>query len=337
MSARDSVDSAAFGPVSLRTVPEESRRSSVTSTRSNDIHIELDLNDDKSPEESIGNEDTSSPLSSTDMPADVPLTRNRSARNSGKSKRLRDTLSDPHIDRFASELRLSGQKFELNLRALSMYYQSYGETIPVPTTLHSSEIPQPYRKLLFHEKYMTPRLSEFYEREVFLKPLMKKMVGRVLTRCVMLEIDGDSDDPNEMYVVEFGAIHIFLDNIPEVIHEDILAGKKPFGACLVDANIPNKCLPRSFFKIPCDNVLGTLFHVEEMGKSSEENEKLGKVLYGRMNILLNPEDKVMAEVVEILPPQSTIKVEIVPQSPRDMLTRRQSRGKRDNANNATTK
>jgi hypothetical protein len=311
----------------LKPVFEDSVSRSSNASAS-DLNVEvIDLTDEKCVDE-ISKSPTrdSAPVPLT-APSNGKIPRSRSARVNHKStKRLRDTLSDPNMDRFASELRESGQKFELNLRALSLYYQTSGQSVPIPTTVHSSEIPQPYRKLLFHEKYMTPRLSEFYEREVQLRPLMKNLADDVLTRCVCLEVEGDYSDPVELYVVEFGAIHIFLKNIPSVIHADILAGKKPFGACLVDADIPNKCLPRSFFRIPCDKVLGGLFKMDGLSDSPEENEKNGKVLYGRMNILLNPNDEVMAEVIEILPPQSTIKVEIVPHSPRDMLTRKESRG-----------
>ena len=94
--------------------------------------------------------------------------------------------------------------------------------------------------------------------------------------------------------VEFGAIAIHLEQFPEAAREAILENWSPLGTILADYRIEHFSNPQAFMRVPSDPLVkGAL----DLAGPHE--------LYGRRNVLLAPGERVLAEVVEILPPVDT--------------------------------
>jgi chorismate-pyruvate lyase len=92
--------------------------------------------------------------------------------------------------------------------------------------------------------------------------------------------------------VEYGAIKIVLDLFPNDAQQDILAEKRPLGHILHQHNIAHSSRPQSFLTVQSDDFIGNALRLN--GKHA---------LYGRRNTLVDPWDRPLAEIVEILPPQ----------------------------------
>ena len=90
--------------------------------------------------------------------------------------------------------------------------------------------------------------------------------------------------------VEFGAIGIHLDLLPEEAQALVIEGRVPFGAILERYEVPHSSHPRGFFRIAVDARLAEL-----LGATS------GQILFGRCNELRHGSGRVLADVVEVLP------------------------------------
>jgi hypothetical protein len=90
--------------------------------------------------------------------------------------------------------------------------------------------------------------------------------------------------------VEFGAIGIHLDLLPDEAQKLVLEGRVPFGAILVQCGVPHSSHPRGYFRISVDQRLAVL-----LGATS------GQMLFGRCNELRHVSGRVLADVVEVLP------------------------------------
>src|SRR5712692_1087648 len=98
---------------------------------------------------------------------------------------------------------------DLNLfYPLNEFYEQSGQPLPSVARVEAEEIPEPYRSLLVHESSMTLTLEKAYQRGVRLRVLKSALFGNVLSRQVVLVLDGDAT------VVEFGGIKIHLEHFP---------------------------------------------------------------------------------------------------------------------------
>ncbi|HYF37630.1 MAG TPA: hypothetical protein VD994_20180, partial [Prosthecobacter sp.] len=109
-------------------------------------------------------------------------------------------------------------------------------------------------------------------------------IGNYLVRASVLTRRNDGKP------VEFGAIGIHLDVLPEEAQQLVLEGRVPFGAILEKFQVPHSSHPRGFFRISVDARLAEL-----LGATS------GQILFGRCNELRHGNGKPMADVVEVLP------------------------------------
>lgn len=153
--------------------------------------------------------------------------------------------------------------------------------------IDAQSMPQPYRQLLAHQRDMTGTLSQFFGQELRLDVLEKQYRPPILARRVLLRLKSDQK------AVEYGAIRIHLEHYPESSQERILQGQEPLGAILNDLQIPYLSQPQRFIKIQETRFLSQYFDGSE-----------ADVLYGRCNILSTPDGKILAEIVEVLPPIS---------------------------------
>lgn len=144
-----------------------------------------------------------------------------------------------------------------------------------------SEVALPYRGLLCHERDMTSTLASFHDGEVKLEVLREER-GASYVREVVLRVSGK--------VVEFGVISIQLENFSEELREVILAGARPLGALLNESGMRYLSRPQGYLEI--EEEKGSLMFFESLGR---------KFQFGRYNVLLDDNERVLARIIEILP------------------------------------
>ena len=170
-------------------------------------------------------------------------------------------------------------------RPLLEFYQRAGEAAPDLLLIDSSEMPEPYRRLLVHDDDMTPTLEEFHGDRIHLRLLSREESEASYKREVVLEA-GEDNKP-----VEFGAIAIHLEQFPEQARALVLGESVPLGTILNEHAIRHESCPQAYFKVQSDPLITEAFGLD----ASTE-------LYGRCNIHRNLNGNHLAEIVEILPP-----------------------------------
>jgi chorismate-pyruvate lyase len=166
---------------------------------------------------------------------------------------------------------------------LEPYYRRLGLALPSTIKLAPDALPVPYQRLLAHSDDMTPTLEAFYARPLQLKVLSRDSWFDVYQREVVLGL-GAPPQP-----VEYGAISIHLQHLPPAARRLVIEGEEPFGRILEREALAHLSWPQAFFAVRSDPHL-----------SRHLGSPLGKVLYGRRNVLVNGHRRLLADVVEIL-------------------------------------
>jgi len=170
------------------------------------------------------------------------------------------------------------------LYPLNRFYAEAGRSLPLIHQISDAEIPEPYRRLLVHEDDMTPTLEAFHGEHAGLRVIARHLDGDILSRMVVLTLNGSARP------VEFGAILIYLNHFPPEAREAILACRRPLGTILTTHYIQHTSCPQAFFKVQSDALMNEALGLKESG-----------ALYGRRNMLFTPENRILADIVEILP------------------------------------
>lgn len=165
-----------------------------------------------------------------------------------------------------------------------IFFYGLGSTRPKTAFVDPAQLPDHERWLLAHDSDMTSRLREFHGSEIDLDVHARQRLGHYLVRASVLTRRKDG------IPVEFGAIGIHLDTLPDAARALVLAGRVPLGGILEKEKVPFTSHPAGFFRITIDSRLAEL-----LGATS------GQVLYGRCNQLCHPDGRVLADVVEVLP------------------------------------
>lgn len=165
-----------------------------------------------------------------------------------------------------------------------IFFYGIGSVRPRVTFVDGSDLAEQERALLVHDKDMTPRLREFHASEIDLDVAARARIGNYLVRASVLHRHTDG------MPVEFGAIGIHLDLLPEEAQKLVLEGLVPFGAILERYQVPHSSHPRGYFRVSVDQRLADL-----LGATS------GQILFGRCNELRHGSGRVLADVVEVLP------------------------------------
>lgn len=171
------------------------------------------------------------------------------------------------------------------LQPLSGIYSEMGLELPAMGLVTPDRVPEPYRGLLVHKNDMTPTLETACGGRLHLRVIRCTVSEGLMSRLVVLEMDG-SRKP-----VEVGAIRIHLDRLPESAWTPVLALHDPFGAILRDHRIEHTSQPGAYFEITPDALIAGALGTNGVKK-----------LYGRRNTIMDRTGRVLAEVVEILPP-----------------------------------
>lgn len=165
-----------------------------------------------------------------------------------------------------------------------IFFYGIGSNRPRVTFVEPDDLAEQERTLLVHQMDMTPRLRGFHGCEIDLNVAARARIGNYLVRASVLHRGSDG------MPVEFGAIGIHLDLLPEEAQELVLNGRVPFGAILEQFGVPHSSHPRGYFRIAVDARLAEL-----LGAVS------GQMLFGRCNELRHGSGRVLADVVEVLP------------------------------------
>ena len=166
---------------------------------------------------------------------------------------------------------------------LARFYRKSGVELPEIVPLDGSEVPGSAGKLLVHEGDMTSRLRAHHGADIGLRVCSSVHDAGDLYRLVVLFRE-DTEAP-----VEFGAIRIMLDKLPEPARVRIDAGKEPLGAILESEKVAFTSHPQSYFSYDSDAFISVLL-----------DAPVHASLYGRCNILATG-GETFAEIVEILP------------------------------------
>ncbi len=109
---------------------------------------------------------------------------------------------------------------------MNAFYTSNGRRIPEITPLTPRAIPQPYHKLLVHDRNMTSTLEAFHAGPVYIDPLNMVQDEEETSREVILR--RQSDDR----AVEYGASWVFHRHLPAEASKLIREAKVPLGTVL---------------------------------------------------------------------------------------------------------
>jgi chorismate-pyruvate lyase len=177
-------------------------------------------------------------------------------------------------------LDLAGPLADLHPDALTL--------MPDARSVSGDDVPAPYHDLLVHRSDMTSTLSRYHGSEIQLQVLQQSIDEFSILRAVILRRCRDNQP------VEYGAIRIFLKHFPDGAAATLLSGTTPLGTVLSEFNIPYVSNPLGFIRLHTSN---------EIAKSLEL-ETAGDVVYGRRNRHLTPAGDVLADILEILPPDN---------------------------------
>ena len=168
---------------------------------------------------------------------------------------------------------------------LNEFYDRAGVPLPSVVRVEGSEVPEPYRSLLVHDRDMTPTLTEYYQRTMQLRILKRVLTETVFAREIVLEVEGQGK------TAVYAAIKIYLDLFPPEAKRQVLEGKLPFGTVLQTQGMIHSSWPQAFLRVAADETINRALGIT--GHS---------VLYGRRSALLNTAQMPLAQVLEIVPP-----------------------------------
>jgi hypothetical protein len=157
--------------------------------------------------------------------------------------------------------------------------------LPPIDQVEGESVPAPYKTLLVHHNDMTSTLEQFHGQSIHLQVLRSEERGDFYSREVVLALD-TSETP-----VEFGAIKISLALFAPAARRLILEERFPLGHILKDCGVAYTSRPKAFLRVQSDEFMNQVFKLSA-----------GQILYGRRNTLADPQQRSLAEIVEILPP-----------------------------------
>ncbi len=181
---------------------------------------------------------------------------------------------------------LRGAQAEFALaHPLDEFYAKMGLPLPPLERVDGEVVPEPYKQLLVHHSDMTPTLEKFHQRDIHLRMLGRRKKGDHYFREVVLLLDG-TDQP-----VEFGAIKIHLNRFSARARRQILEELRPLGHIMRECGVKHSSRPKAYLRLASDRFINEALQLTG-----------ANVLYGRRNTLLDPNERPLAEIVEILPP-----------------------------------
>lgn len=172
------------------------------------------------------------------------------------------------------------------LHPLTLFRQNGSHPLPSFDVIEGHEVPEPYRSLLVHNGDMTSRLAAFHGGSIVLEVLHREHTPEAYRREVVLHME-EVGTP-----VEYGAIEIRLNAFEEHVRHEIVEAHLPLGGLLNQHRVSYRSRPKAFIRLEDDPLMDRLFGVD--GPTT---------FYGRCNVLLGPDDRELAHIVEVLRPE----------------------------------
>lgn len=172
------------------------------------------------------------------------------------------------------------------LHPLDVFYREAGRRLPWHEGVAPEAMPEPYRRLLVHNRDMTSTLELHHGGRIHLRVLSLGHDNQTLRREVVLCRDRDGAP------VEFGATLAWLGEFDEPWRSEIVASRRPLGGILNASGKAYISRPSAFLRLRPDEYLR-----ESLGLAGSPD------LYGRQNTLRTMEGRVIASILEILPPE----------------------------------
>ena len=171
------------------------------------------------------------------------------------------------------------------LYPLTRFCEHGGHPLPACEVIDGAAMPRPYRDLLVHQGDMTSRLEAFHRGEIVIEVLHHEHTADAYRREVVLRVEATG------LAVEYGAIEIELSAFEGELRKLILEEHLPLGGLLNRFGIRYRSEPKAFIRLGADAVMQRVF---EMPTAHE--------FFGRCNVLLGENDRVLARIVEVLRP-----------------------------------
>ena len=148
-----------------------------------------------------------------------------------------------------------------------------------------AEVPQPYRRLLAHNKHMTETVEQFHGSKVDVKVLARRRDGDFYSRKILLTRQSDGR------VVQFGIPRLNTAYLDEEVRREIESEQKPLGRVLIDHNVLREVQFDALWRVQPGPDLCRMFELEKP-----------QTVYGRTALIYcNGEPAI--ELLEIVTPQ----------------------------------
>ena len=168
---------------------------------------------------------------------------------------------------------------------LSEFYARTSVALPRMEIIPGDAVPEPYRRLLVHERDMTSTLERFHNSEICIQALSsERRDGEYFREVILCRVSDDAP-------VEFGANCVNLDLFTPEARRMILQEKVPLGRILKDHAIENTIRVPCFFRVEPDELICRALKFAAP-----------VTLYGRQAVLCNSAGQRLSQVIEILPP-----------------------------------
>jgi hypothetical protein len=116
-------------------------------------------------------------------------------------------------------------------RKLASLFPEGDELFASAEHIPASLTPEPYKRLLVHDRHMTVAMEEFHRSPVVVKVLDRDLNGNIYSRKIVLK---RSD--NEA-VLQFAVIRFDLDMVLPAVRDEILSERTPLGRILINYNV----------------------------------------------------------------------------------------------------
>jgi chorismate-pyruvate lyase len=172
-----------------------------------------------------------------------------------------------------------------SLDLITEFYARRGQAALFWAPIEAAAVPEPYRSLLVHWTDMTSTLENFYKEKLRVQVLARHLSGQDYFREVALWLDPSGRR------VAYGATRVRLGLVPADVGREILREEEPLGRILTESGVEFSSQPRAYVQIVPDDFINRSLDLAGP-----------QVLYGRRNTLVDPWERTLADIVEILPP-----------------------------------
>ena len=113
---------------------------------------------------------------------------------------------------------------------VGLFYERPGD-LGTFEQIQSAGIPQPYRRLLAHNKHMTETVEQFHGSKVDVQVLATRRDNGFYSRKILLTRQSDGQ------VVQFGIPRLNMAYLDEEVRREIESETKPLGRVLIEHNV----------------------------------------------------------------------------------------------------